>query len=213
MEKDNLKNNSGQSLVEMLVALSIVVLVLLGILTLVNRSLGLSRVTSDNYTAAYLAAEGIELVKNLFDRSYLYELRNNPGNNSLYGWSGDVGIAPTGNHGIYKIDYKGTKLIPIIGCNFSGEPTQGAVRTLLTCQSQQNEFLKFNPATGLFSYEQNAGDELSKFKRIIIIDKPKEFQGSTVGVDYRVTSAVGWLSRGGEFTVQLQDHFLPWRLP
>jgi hypothetical protein len=24
---------------------------------------------------------------------------------------------------------------------------------------------------------------------------------------------VGWKSRGGSFVVQLQDHFLPWRIP
>lgn len=58
---------TGQVLVEALVAVSILTVGLLGILTLFARSLSLNRVISDNYTATYLAAEGIEVVKNLID--------------------------------------------------------------------------------------------------------------------------------------------------
>src|SRR5688572_13216996 len=61
----------GQTIVEAMVAVSLLVVGFLGMITLINRSIGLNRVVSDNYTATYLAAEGIEVVKNLLDRNFI----------------------------------------------------------------------------------------------------------------------------------------------
>ncbi len=57
----------GQTLIEAMIAVSILTVGFLGIATLLSRSLFLSRVTSDELTASYLASEGIELAKNLID--------------------------------------------------------------------------------------------------------------------------------------------------
>ncbi len=67
----NLGSENGQSLIETVVALSVLVVGLLGIVVLLNNSLGLNRVTADNYTATYLAAEGIEVIKNLIDANII----------------------------------------------------------------------------------------------------------------------------------------------
>lgn len=56
---------------EALVAITIVVVGLLGIFSLLSRSLSLNRVVTDRFVAAYLAAEGIELVKNVIDNNIL----------------------------------------------------------------------------------------------------------------------------------------------
>lgn len=69
----------GQALVEALVAISILTTGFLGILTLLSRSLSLNRVVSDNYTATYLAAEGVEIVKNLIDNNRIQEKPWNDG--------------------------------------------------------------------------------------------------------------------------------------
>ncbi|MDO8504368.1 MAG: hypothetical protein Q7S36_00745, partial [Candidatus Liptonbacteria bacterium] len=58
---------SGQLLIEMIVALGVLTLGFLGITSLLSRALALNRVSSDSYTATYLAAEGIEVVKNILD--------------------------------------------------------------------------------------------------------------------------------------------------
>lgn len=62
---------SGQLLVEMLVALGILTVGFLGVTTLLSRALGLNRVVADNYTATYLAMEGIEITKNILDANVL----------------------------------------------------------------------------------------------------------------------------------------------
>src|SRR3989344_3592233 len=63
----NPKSRAGQMMIEALVALSIILVGLLGIFALVSRSISLNAVASSQYVAANLAAEGIEVVKNVID--------------------------------------------------------------------------------------------------------------------------------------------------
>jgi Tfp pilus assembly protein PilV len=62
---------SGQSLVEALIAISLLLVGFLGTITLINRSIGLTRVVADSYVGTYLAAEGIEVTKSLIDANYV----------------------------------------------------------------------------------------------------------------------------------------------
>lgn len=58
---------SGQVMVEAMVALGALTLGYLAILALLNQSLGVSSTVSDRNIATYLAAEGIEITRNLSD--------------------------------------------------------------------------------------------------------------------------------------------------
>jgi len=68
LERNNL-TQAGQSMVEAMVAMSIIVVGLLGVFTLSSNSISLNRVAADRYIAVNLASEGIELVKNLIDNN------------------------------------------------------------------------------------------------------------------------------------------------
>ncbi|MFH1161908.1 MAG: hypothetical protein V1696_01345 [Candidatus Jorgensenbacteria bacterium] len=57
----------GSFLVEAIVALSLVVTGILGIIVLLTRSIGLTANVSQRAVATYLAAEGIEITKNIID--------------------------------------------------------------------------------------------------------------------------------------------------
>jgi len=218
--KSKKSRNSGQSLVEMLVAISVIVIALLGILVLVNRSLGINRVASEHYTATYLAAEGIELVKNLIDQKFK---ASEAGKRDFYGWT--AGTFSTGciipncrlskiDYGVYEMDYRGQILTPVDNCTLSGGAvSEASVRNLFSCPALSSLKFDFNPSNNDFSFQYQNGSA-SKFKRAIIIELPQEIRSfSPQYLDYRVTSAVGWKSRGGDFVVQLEDHFLPWRIP
>lgn len=196
----------GQSMIEMLVAISIISVSLVGILALVGRSIALNRLTTEQYVATYLAAEGIELVKNLFDHSYLVS-----SGGGFYGWSGTDGISS----GTYFIDFNDTGLSGISGglCSFVPPLTEARVANFFKNCGASLPYLNFDSVNG-YSYALSGTP--TKFRRVIIIDEPAEGNPVTVGfptLDLRVTSAVGWKSRGGEFVVQLQNHFLPWRIP
>ncbi|KKU19685.1 MAG: hypothetical protein UX31_C0019G0012 [Candidatus Nomurabacteria bacterium GW2011_GWA1_46_11] len=61
------RKQKGQLLIEAMVAVSLMLVGLLGIFGVLSRSLGLSRVAADQFVAVNLASEGIELAKNIFD--------------------------------------------------------------------------------------------------------------------------------------------------
>lgn len=94
-------NNKGYFLIELMVAISILTIGFLGFLTLVSRAISANRVISDYLTANYLAAEGIELVKNTIDSNYL---------------RGDAWNSPPLNaDGSYEMAYNDSVLISEIG--------------------------------------------------------------------------------------------------
>jgi len=55
-----MRRNNGQLIIEMIVAVSLLMIGLLGIFAVLSQSLGLNRVAANQYIAAHLAAEGIE---------------------------------------------------------------------------------------------------------------------------------------------------------
>jgi len=57
--------------VEAMIAISVMVIGLLGIFSLTSQSLGLYRVAYEQYVAVNLAAEGIEVVKNMIDTNVI----------------------------------------------------------------------------------------------------------------------------------------------
>ena len=101
-KKTELGSSSGQALIEVLVAISVLTVGFLGIVTLLSRALALSRVVSDNYTATYLAAEGIEVTKNIVDAQFMGARR---------GWNSTV------SHGSYEVDYDSTSFTNYAGRN------------------------------------------------------------------------------------------------
>lgn len=57
-------------LIESIVAISIILVGFLGVLGLLSRSLAINKDVSQKFIATYLAAEGIEVVKSLIDKSF-----------------------------------------------------------------------------------------------------------------------------------------------
>ena len=54
---------------EVMIALGMVVVGMLGLLSLLSSSIGINKVVADQYVASYLAAEGIEVFKNIVDNN------------------------------------------------------------------------------------------------------------------------------------------------
>jgi len=59
------KPPSGQTMVEAIIAVGLVMFAILGVFRMMSQSLGLTRVVRDQYVGNYLAAEGVELIKNM----------------------------------------------------------------------------------------------------------------------------------------------------
>ena len=100
-----------------MVALSILMIGLMGVLTLLSRSLLLQRVTSDQAKATYLASEGIEVAKSLIDHEVYLSSSSN-------GAMGGFGTCPLS--GDYDFDYEtyidNTNACSLIQDYFTNDP-------------------------------------------------------------------------------------------
>ena len=86
----------GQSLVEALVAMGVILIGVLGVFTLLTKSIGINRIVIDRYVATYIAAEGIEVVKNIIDTN-IVKVPASPFNNGV-------------TTGTYEVQYNDTSL-------------------------------------------------------------------------------------------------------
>jgi type II secretory pathway pseudopilin PulG len=68
-ESSKLKTINGQMLIEAMIAITILIVAIFSIFNLIARAISLNRVVSEQYTATYLASEGIEVVKNMIDQN------------------------------------------------------------------------------------------------------------------------------------------------
>jgi len=133
------KERSGQSLIEVMVAITVLTVGFLGISALLSQSLALNRITTNEITGTYLASEGIEIAKNLID----YDVHDPTGT----GW----GTCFTGRGTTdFQFDYT------ISDCNDPSELTP----------YDSSVSLWYHPDTHLYNYESNGGIATS-FTRLI----------------------------------------------
>ena len=174
-------SSRGQTLVEALIALTLLTVGFIGIATLLTKSFQLNRTTMNNAQATYLAAEGIEITKNLIDHDIYVGL---PGNddfgNCFYDGSGYY----------YPIDYQ-TVASPATDCsgvlNYSTTPP--------------NTPLYFNPTTHSY-VASSLGAMPTNFTRNVKITE------SSDAID--VQSTVTWTDGGSSNAVTLEDVFYDW---
>jgi Tfp pilus assembly protein PilV len=99
------KKQEGYLLIEAMVAMGILTTSVLGIFALMSQSIKLTRVVDDQYVGTYLAAEGIEITKNLLDTNILTDVTK---------WNveagGDFSVG-----GCYEVDIT-SSVLPGAGC-------------------------------------------------------------------------------------------------
>jgi len=105
--KANIISSRGQTLIEALVALSLLTVGFLSIFALLGRSLSSNRASAESYTATYLAAEGIEVVRNLIDANGIQKLPWNKG----FSTPGD-----------YEVEYNSNALLTNMGRFLTYDP-------------------------------------------------------------------------------------------
>lgn len=181
-------SRSGQTLVEALVALSILTVGFVGIIGLLTRSLQLNRTTSNDTQATYLASEGIEVAKNIIDYDVYYGLSQSSRAND---WGCSFGLTP----GI-PVDF---------ALEYDTAPTN-CVKPPTIPRDTSNQ-LYFNPNTHFYVYSyNNIGATPTNFTRDIWIT-------AVSNVELDVRSIVTWSEGGQSNTITLEDHFYNWLQP
>lgn len=172
----------GQSLIETIIALSLLTVSFLGIFSLLSKSFFYDRVISDQTKGTYLAEEGIEIVKSLIDHDVYQGIANNGG---IPNWG--ACFAGLGVNFDLEMDYTTVNCSTLSGMKFVPPG-----RTLF-----------FNPTTGLYSYSNSGGALATTFTRDIHI--------SVNGKEITVNSIVSWSSGPFTAqNINLEDHFYQW---
>lgn len=164
-------------MLESMIAITIATTGILGLLTLLSQALSLNRVITDQYVGSYLAAEGIEIIKNLID--------NNTNRSVPLQWND--GFA---DNKCYEIDYVTFNI---------------AEASAVTCPTEETPFkdfgqraLRFNSLDGIYSY---TGDTETRFKRVVHITSIDGNQTKVNSIAKWTTRG------GGEFSLNVEDHF------
>ncbi len=137
-ERFRLKN--GFSIIEVLIALFIISLGLVGLLSLVQMNIRVNYINKNTVLAAQLAQEGLELMRKMRDSNWI-----NEEDGDSVGW--DLNMAA----GTYIVDYNDDLLSPL-------SPSTGI--------NDNNAILKIN-SDGFYEHTNGVN---SQFRRVIVID-------------------------------------------
>ncbi|MFH0840497.1 MAG: hypothetical protein V1865_00720 [bacterium] len=234
LKKKGQKNNLGFSLVEIIIVTAIVTLSFMGIMSLVRRTIMLRSINQDNLIAGQLAAEGIELVKNVRNENWLQQ--------SALGFTGKINA----NNSVPNCAFSSTRTLPCdyfiidylsrpgweVGDNlipvesglenikFTKETSLGTIGLIGT--DLKGEVTKLNLVTyedgrTFYSYFDESDDENivsiqpTIFHRIIRSVLHRDYGGE--GIDMlEVQSRVYWQNRGkdNEYTLNAELYDYDW---
>lgn len=184
-------NSRGSILIEAMIAISVVSIGLLGVTNLLSYSIRTNARVESQLVATYLAAEGIEVTKNIIDKNYSDIGEAKAQGRAYDSWNSDI------RNGSFEMEYDSVSLGASIG--------DGRF-------SERNLF--FNPEQGLYYYGVSGdGGLMTGFKRTVMIEEVVDVDCDETRVDaLRVVSRVEWQANDGSpEEVSLEDHFFDWR--
>lgn len=181
---DKLKNSfkKGFTLVEALVALSILIVGIISGFILVTKALYNVTIIQDRLTASFLAQEGIELVRQIRDTNYLKKLKGETNN-----W--DDGLNTGDNIVIVNTNTDSVTL------RFSSDPLY-------------DPYLYYHPTTGF--YDHDSSGSKTTFQRVINIS-PNPMNNDEIKVQSIVTWKSRNISfEIGKGGIVAEDHLFNW---
>lgn len=175
------QSRDGQLLVEAIIAMGIFTVAIVGVIGIIARAIHEGRTVGDQFIAANLAAEGLEVTKNIIDSNVI--------NNHL---SWNNGIGP----GDYQIDYASVSLgspVSVSGGSPSSQYNTPGLNDLL-----------FSSSDGTYDYSSGSP---TIFKRYIYINYITNYQiRVTCTVLWTTSSRVGNVG-----SLAVSTDFLNWR--
>lgn len=171
----------GFTLVETLVAITVVVMAIVGPLYVVQQSLNVSRSARDQLVASSLAQEGVEFVRGARDSNYIRNLASPGSRTWLAGFDGTVGGTAT--------------YADCIAADCVIDATQNTVSRTITPL--------YLSATGLYN-QAGSGTQTAYTRRIRLTAVP----GSATEMTLTVT--VTWTTRGVPYTITLTERLHNW---
>jgi len=175
MRKNIYKNQYGFSLIETLIAVSILMIAIAGPLSLVQAGLFSSIHQRNQVTATYLAQEAIEYIKNLRDtNSYVNHI------DGVTNW-----LAGPGGSALLT-----TTCAAASGGCYVDPHDKLTGNTYIETVNGTNKYLYQNTNTNGFSYSYDSSGTLSPYKRVVTVTAVTS--GTTAGDEATVSVTMTW---------------------
>ena len=188
----NRQNGEGFTIIELVIAIFILSVAIFGVYNAFSTIVVLTSGISDRLTAAYLAQEGIEIIRNIRDTNWI-EMGTDPNitwYDGLSGWEDGCEADYTTGTAITNP----TALAPWAGSEPSGSNEGGG------------NYLKLN-TNGFYVY--GTGSD-TKFKRKIIIEPPGGSNDYSNGYIMKVSVEVFWSEKGEWSQIEAEDNLYDW---
>lgn len=185
-----MNTQKGFTLVETLVAITVLALALVGPFSAVENSLFGSYVARDQLVAAALAQEGVEYLRSIRDNNYLNSRSWVDGfNGYTQCYSATIGVTPTG-----------TCTVDSTRGDFHNDPT--AMQGYLASQQGSVPYIKVDRTYYFYTYEATNSDD-TKFKRTVRIETLSD-------TEIRVTVTVAWITGRQSYSMSVTDTLQDW---
>jgi len=195
-------NTKGFTLVETMVAITIITLAVAGPMFAASRAVVAAQGARYQLIASHLAQEGIEYVRLMRDNEYL---ATRPGGSHASGDPWDNFL--NGSMPLYLGSIKQCRTSNICTLDPVSAPTMcvGAVGTcsLQVCPGGTCNAPLYLTTIGIYT-QQSVGNTKTVFTRTI-----QTFSPATV--DERIDSKVSWSFHGINYSVTVSDHLTPWQ--
>ena len=194
----------GFTLIETLVAVTILTLSVAGPMMTANRAIVAAQTSRDQLTASYLAQEGIEFVRAMRDREYLALY---PGGDSSAAWNAFLGTGAANGIEDYCLSPASCTLDPQrslgYGSGFAIATYGGNAPLYLTNCTVGVNGLSCTPPN-LYTQQNLAGSVQTAFTRTIQVFHLTD-------TDERIVSTVSWTFHGTPYSVSISVHLTPWQ--
>ena len=177
------KKQKGFTLIELMISIFILLVAIVGIFSAFSAMVVLTSDSTDRLTAAYLAQEGIEIVRNIRDNNWI-NMDQNPGSSPGLSWmdglSGDSDGAFRNSD--KSVDCSG-------GCDGDYLTGTGSNNAYLKIWSNGfTDYLNID-SSGFYGYGHGTP---TKFKRKIVITPLKDSNNNTLNYTVEVMVLVSW---------------------
>jgi len=189
------KTIRGFTLVETMIAVTILTFAVAGPLFTASRALVAAEIARDQLTASYLAQEGVEYVRAMRDTEYLAAYQTGGATVSETAWSSFLSGSSAGS---------------ITQCRTSTctlDPSRNMESALVPCSGETCSPLYLT--NGIYTTQSEiSGAELTSFTRTI-----QAVDVSTGGDvrDVRIVSRVSWSFHETPYIVTVTSHLTPWQ--
>jgi len=195
-KKASMFYSRGLTLVETLVAVSIVALSVVGPLTFANRALNASYIARDQLIASSLAQEGIEYVRAMKSAAFLE-------NQSDANWWDDHFVGGSDPTSISNCTSASPCTVDALNTNFGWGPSGFA---LTNCSGTCPKIKLAQLSPNVFKYTQDT--VISPATTTAFTRTVRTIPVS--GTEVRIDSIVNWVTHGTTYTIVVSSHLTPW---